>query len=394
MAPAGSPPGSHPDTVGAVIVAAGAGTRLPGAVPKPFLTLGGRSILDRTLGIFAGCEGVDRIVVVVAQEHVESTRRRVGGDAVAVVAGGPARRGSVAEGMRVLADVGWIVVHDGVRPFATPTLVRRVLEAARRTGAATAALPVTDTLKLVEGDRVLQTVDRSRLVAVQTPQAFRAGLLREAHARVPLSEPVTDDAELVERLGAYVAVVPGDPANMKITTRQDLEEAPQRLHAGEGTPLRIGVGYDVHRLAPDRALVLGGVTIPHPRGLDGHSDADVLTHAVMDAVLGAAGERDIGHHFPPDDPAYRGADSLRLLSVVMEGVRDAGWAVVNVDVVVIAETPRLAGHVDTMRARLAGVLGVEPRRVGIKATTGEGLGPIGRGEGIAAQAVALLRRAD
>jgi 2-C-methyl-D-erythritol 2,4-cyclodiphosphate synthase len=205
---------------------------------------------------------------------------------------------------------------------------------------------------------------------------------------------VTDDAELVERLGAPVAVVPGDPANLKITTSEDLDLARRRIQAGDGEGVRIGIGYDVHRLAPDRVLVLGGVTIPHPRGLDGHSDADVLAHAVMDAVLGAAGERDIGHHFPPGDPAYAGADSLRLLAAVVEKVRGGGWAVANVDAVVVAETPRLAGYVDAMRARLAGVLGVAPGQVGIKATTGEGLGPIGRGEGMAAQAVVLLRRAD
>jgi 2-C-methyl-D-erythritol 2,4-cyclodiphosphate synthase len=203
---------------------------------------------------------------------------------------------------------------------------------------------------------------------------------------------VTDDAELVERLGGQVVVVPGDPANTKITTPDDLELARHRVAASQAGMMRIGIGYDVHRLVPDRRLVLGGVVIPHPRGLEGHSDADVLAHAIMDALLGAAGERDIGHHFPPDDPEFAGADSLKLLAAVVERLSGTGWAVANVDAVVVAESPRLSPYIEAMRARLAGALGVTRGEVGVKATTGEGLGAVGRGEGMAAQAVVLLRR--
>lgn len=376
---------------GAVIVAAGQGTRLPGPVLKPLLPLGSRTVLERTLEAFERCPAVDQVAVVAGASHVGTLVGRLGGKVIAVVPGAPERRGSVAAGLEALSDVEWVVVHDGVRPFVTPGLIERVLEAARRCGAATAGVPVTDTLKEVAGGRVRRTVDRSGLYAVQTPQAFRADLLREAHRRVPPDAPVTDDAGLVEALGEPVEVVPGDPANLKITTAADLALA--RLQAAEeGEVARVGVGYDVHRLAPDRALVLGGVTLPHPRGLAGHSDADVLTHAVTDAVLGAVGERDIGHHFPPDDPAYRGADSLRLLEVVAERLRAAGWMVVNVDAVVLAEAPRLAPHIEAMRERLAAALAIRPGQIGLKATTAEGLGPVGRGEGVAAHAVAMLRR--
>ncbi len=384
--------------VGAVIVAAGSGSRLPGHIPKPFLPLGGGTVLDRTLAAFEQSPIVDQIAVVVSTVHRADLLARPCGKVVSVVAGGDQRRTSVAAGLNVLPDVSWVVVHDGVRPFVSQGLIERVLDAAQRYGAATAALPVSDTLKNVAEDRVQRTVDRAGLYAVQTPQAFRAALLRDAHRRVPETEPVTDDAELIERLGEPVAVVPGEPANIKITTPADLElarlyDAARRDAVGTDVAARIGVGYDVHRLVPDRALVLGGVTIPHPRGLMGHSDADALAHAITDAVLGAAGQRDIGHYFPPDDPAFRGADSLALLRSVAERLRAEGWVVVNVDAVVLAEAPRLAPFVEAMKERLAGALGVHSGQVGIKATTTEGLGPIGRGDGIAAQAVALVRRA-
>jgi 2-C-methyl-D-erythritol 4-phosphate cytidylyltransferase/2-C-methyl-D-erythritol 2,4-cyclodiphosphate synthase len=385
--------------VGAVIVAAGSSTRLSGPVPKPLLLLDGRTILERTLEAFERSPHIDQVAVAVGAPHVGAVRALLGGKVRAVVPGGELRRASVAAGLEVLSAVDWIVVHDGVRPFVSEALIERVLNAAQRWGAASAALPVTDTLKDVREDRVRRTVDRAGLFAVQTPQAFRAGLLRDAHRRVPMTETVTDDAELVERLGEPVAVVPGDPANIKITTPADLDLARRYAAAargsdGVGGTIRIGVGYDIHPLTPDRALVLGGVTIPHPRGLAGHSDADVLVHAVMDAVLGAAGQPDIGHQFPPDDPAYRNADSLALLKSVADRLRTEGWFVVNVDAVILAEAPRLSPFVEAMRARLAGALRIQAGAVGVKATTMEGLGPVGRGEGIAAQAVALLRKVE
>lgn len=379
------------ETAGAVIVAAGEGQRLQGPVPKPFLPLGGTTVLDRALAAFVACPRIGPIVVVVTAAAADALRSRLPAQVRAVVPGGATRRASVAAGLAALDEVGWVVVHDGVRPFVTPELITRVVDAAADTGAATLGLAVTDTLKAVEGDRVRCTVDRRGLVAVQTPQAFRATLLRRAHGDVPLDAPVTDDAELVERLGVAVRVVPGDPANLKITTLADYELA--RRYAGPGPgDLRVGVGTDAHRLVPDRPLVLGGVRIPHARGLEGHSDADALTHAVIDALLGAAGLPDIGRRFPPDVLAFRNADSLDLLARVVADLAAAGWSVVNVDAVVCAEEPRLAPHAEAMRERLAGALGVTPACVGVKATTWEGLGAAGRGDGITAQAVALLRR--
>jgi 2-C-methyl-D-erythritol 4-phosphate cytidylyltransferase/2-C-methyl-D-erythritol 2,4-cyclodiphosphate synthase len=269
-----------------------------------------------------------------------------------------------------------------------------VLDAAVALGAATAGLPVSDTVKEVRDDRVSRTVSRDHLYTVQTPQAFRTTLLREAHARVPVETPITDDAGLVEHMGRPVAVVAGDAANVKVTTPSDYETARRRFGSLQGLAARVGVGYDVHRLAPDRPLVLGGVRIPSPRGLAGHSDADVLVHAIMDALLGAAGLPDIGTHFPPDDPAYRGADSMALLESVAVRLRSSGWQVANIDAVVMAESPRLAPHVDAMRGKIAAALGATPGQIGIKATTAEGLGAIGRGDGIASQAIALLERIE
>jgi 2-C-methyl-D-erythritol 4-phosphate cytidylyltransferase/2-C-methyl-D-erythritol 2,4-cyclodiphosphate synthase len=376
---------------GAVVVAAGEGVRLGGPVPKPFLPLDGASVLDHALAAFVACPRIGPIVVVVAAGAIHEVRSRLADRVAAVVAGGPTRRASVAAGLAALEGVDWVVVHDGVRPFVTTDLIERVLDAAAATGAATPGLALTDTVKAVAGEWVRQTVDRRGLVAVQTPQAFRAALLRRAHAEVPSDAPVTDDAGLVEWLGVPVRVVPGDPANLKITTQADYALA--RRYAGRDPgEFRVGVGTDAHRLTPDRPLVLGGVRIPHPRGLEGHSDADVLTHAIIDALLGAAALPDIGRQFPPDDPAYRGADSLGLLARVAGQLGAAGWTVVNVDAVVCAHAPRLAPYVEAMRDRLAETLGIAPGCVGIKATTWEGLDAAGRGEGITAQAVALLRR--
>lgn len=379
---------------GAVIVAAGSGARLPGPVPKPLLRLGATTVLERTLRPFEQCPAVDRIVVVVGSDHVAELSARLGGKVVAVVPGAPDRRGSVAAGIDELPQAEWLVVHDGVRPFVTPALIERVLEAAMRWGAATAGIPVVDTLKEVGQNLVLRTLDRTGLLAVQTPQAFAAALLRRAHTRVPRTVPSTDDAGLIEALGEPVAVVAGDPGNFKITTEADLELARMRVAESGGVGLRVGTGHDSHRFVPDRALVLGGVRIPHARGLAGHSDADVLTHAVMDALLGAAGERDIGHRFPPGDPALRDADSVGLAASVAGALRATGWAIVNVDAVVLAEAPRLAPHIGAMRERLAEALGIGADQVGIKATTAEGMGAVGRGEGMEAHAVALLRKVE
>lgn len=381
-------------SVGAIVVAAGDGTRLPGPVPKALLPLGGKTILERALSAFQACARVDGVVVVAAAGYTGTVSDLAPAKVTAVVEGGRTRRASVAAGLRALPDVQWVVVHDGVRPFVTPALIERVLDAAVTHGAATAGLPISDTIKAVQDHRVDRTIPRDGLFTVQTPQAFRADVLREAHERVPLEAPITDDAGLVEHLGRPVVVVPGEPVNMKVTTPSDYEMARRQVERPPGLAVRVGVGYDVHRLTPDRPLILGGVEIPSARGLSGHSDADALVHAIMDALLGAAAMPDIGSQFPPDDRRYRGADSIALLESVAARLRSSGWRVGNVDTVVTAEAPRLAPYVETMRDRIAAALGATPAQIGLKATTTEGLDGVGRGEGIAAQAVVLLERIE
>lgn len=391
--------------VEAVVAAAGSGRRMAARDSKVFLPLAGRPLLAHTLGAFEAAGCVERVVVVVREEDVERCRRlaaRYGLAKVgAVVPGGAERQDSVARGLEAVGpgtDV--VVVHDGARPLVSPALIAATVEAAARRGAALAAVPVKDTVKVVEDGRVTATPERRRLFAAQTPQAFRAGLLREAFARAAARGwRATDDAALVEACGHPVAVVPGEETNLKVTTPLDLRLAEAVLAGREGRPpsgsdeLRVGIGFDAHRLVAGRRLVLGGVEVPHHAGLAGHSDADAAAHALIDALLGAAGAGDIGRWFPDDDEAYRDADSLQLLGRVVRELQARGWRVVNCDVTVVAEQPRLAPHVDAMRARLAASLGVAPERVGVKAKTTEGLGFTGRQEGIAAQAVALLARA-
>lgn len=329
----------------------------------------------------------------------------------AVVAGGEERQASVRAGLAEISpDCDWVLVHDAARPFLRSELIRRCLEAVGRHEAVVAALPATDTVKEVgEEGAVAATLDRSRLWLVQTPQVFRYSLLAEAHAAAAGDGFVgTDDASLVERLGHRVHVVSGDPENIKITYEEDLRRAEQHLqffrgsqgqalYQGEHTmgrerPLRAGIGYDAHPFMEGRALVLAGVRFPGERGLAGHSDADVVCHAICDALLGAMGAGDIGQHFPDTDPQYAGISSLALLARVGALMRQAGWELENVDAVMIAEAPRIAARLPEMRAALAGALGTELERVSVKGKTTEGLGFTGRGEGIASQAMVLLRK--
>jgi len=313
---------------------------------------------------------------------------------IRVVAGGENRRASVAAGLTALPDdCDIVLVHDGARPLVSSKVIERVADAAR-SGAVTAAWPIHETVKRVIEEAVVQTVDRSQLWSVQTPQGFPRELLTRAHAASD-GEEATDDCTLVEQLGETVRVVLGAPENIKITTPADLRFAERWLAANEPVAddvecPRMGIGYDVHRLMPERPLILGGVEIPYELGLLGHSDADVLTHACIDALLGAAGWGDIGQHFPDNDPLYAGASSIGLLRQVVSGLSQRHLRVGGVDAVVVAEKPRLAEHIPLMRARLAEAMDIPSARVNIKATTNEGLGFPGRQEGIAAQAVAWL----
>ncbi|MBE3132740.1 MAG: 2-C-methyl-D-erythritol 2,4-cyclodiphosphate synthase, partial [Acidobacteria bacterium] len=296
------------------------------------------------------------------------------------------------------ADV--VVVHDAARPFVSADLIARTIDAAIESGVAIPALAARDTIKEVTGADprgrfVTRTLPRESIVFVQTPQAFRPDILREAIRLGRAGVDVTDEASLAERAGHAVRVIEGDPRNIKITTPEDLEVARGLVAESETRDTagltRIGTGYDVHRLVAGRRLVLGGVVIPFALGLDGHSDADVLCHAVTDAILGAAAEGDIGRLFPDTDDRWKGASSLDLLARAVDLVRSKGYRAGNVDAVVMAERPRLAPHVDEITARLAATLGIPPDCVSVKGKTNEGLGEIGRGEAIAVHAVALLR---
>ena len=382
-----------PPQAAAVIVAAGRGERLGATIPKAFVAVAGVPMLLHAARRVALSPEVGRIVVVVGALDVDRARVLLMQHGVrnvtAVVPGGAHRQDSVFAGLSHLGEAPVAVVHDGARPLVPPDVVTAVIQAAAEAGAASAGLPVRETVKLVDGVDARQTLDRDRLWVAHTPQAFRTALLREAHHRAKAEGFYgTDDAVLVERLGYAVRMVEDSPRNLKVTVPADLDLA--EAYAGQRQMVRTGIGYDAHRLALGRLLRVGGVEIPWPRGLAGHSDADVLAHAIMDALLGGAGLGDLGRHFPPGDPAFRGADSIELLRRVTAMAAGAGWRVVHVDSTVLAEAPRLAPYIPQMQERLAAALGVDSSAVNIKATTTEGMGAIGRGEGIAAHAVATL----
>ena len=294
------------------------------------------------------------------------------------------------------ADV--VVVHDAARPLVSADLIRRTVDAAAECGAAIAALPATDTVKRGDASRIIvDTLPRGEIFLAQTPQAFRVDVLRDALALARGSTDATDEAALAEQAGHRVRLIDGDARNVKITDADDLAMAERLIGAPalcpvDETTLRIGNGYDLHRLVAGRRLILGGVDITFEMGLEGHSDADAVCHAVTDAILGGAGAGDIGRHFPDTDAAWKDADSLALLARAAQIIAAAGFSVVNVDVVVIAQRPKLVPHIDAMRANLARAMGVAADRVSVKGKTNEGVGSIGAGESIAVYAVALITR--
>lgn len=386
------------EMVVAVVPAAGSGRRMGQDQPKQFLPLAGLPLLTRTLLALEAASAIDRVVVVAPPGLEAETQARCiapfGLTKVArVVAGGDERQDSVAAGAAAAAQLGatWLVVHDAARPLARPEIFAATLAAARECGAAIAALPCVDTVKQADArGSVAATLDRSQLWLAQTPQVVNLELFRQAQAEAQARGLVaTDEAGLLEALGREVRLVPGDRRNLKITTTEDLALAENLLGARE---TRSGQGLDVHRLAPDRPLILGGVKIDFELGLLGHSDADVLTHAVMDALLAAAGLGDIGRHFPDRDPAFKDADSLVLLDRVRELLAREGWWPLSLSVTLMAQRPKIAPHAPAMAANLARVLGLSPQAVNVAATTSEGLGFTGRGEGMAALALASIAR--
>ncbi len=371
-----------------------------GGAMKQFALLGGVPVFVRALRPFLTLPGLARAVVVLPGEELARGRAMLEveapGTRVETVAGGPTRQDSVRLGLEALGETEAVLVHDAARPLATHELARRVAVAALGGTCVVPVVPVADTLKRLE-QAGLTTVARGSLFTAQTPQGFPGRLLREAHARAFAQDVrATDDAALLEAFGQPVVALEGEATNLKLTSPADWEMAEALVAAREGASRgtgrlpRTGIGYDVHRLERGRPCVLGGVRIESDRGPAGHSDGDVLVHAVMDAVLGAAGEPDIGHRFPVGDPRWAGADSVGLLERVREAVSPR-FEVLFVDCCIVAEAPRVGPHVPAMRARIAAALGIPAARVNVKATTAEGLGAIGRGEGICAQAVATLR---
>jgi 2-C-methyl-D-erythritol 4-phosphate cytidylyltransferase/2-C-methyl-D-erythritol 2,4-cyclodiphosphate synthase len=388
----------------AVVPAAGTGTRLGADRPKQYLDLNGATMLERTVEALLACPWLEAVLVVVAPDDAVAAALPglQGLRCMVVPAGGDTRRASVLGGLAVLAgargatDADWVWVHDAARPGVEPESLERLRDAVRedRVGGLLAQ-PVADTVKRGGAGRAITTVERDGLWLAQTPQVFPLGTLRHALER---HHRVTDEASAIEATGRTPLLVAGSRRNFKVTTMDDLHAMRDALaSAAAGTdaepPWRIGQGWDVHALVPGRALVIGGTTIPHASGLLGHSDADVLLHAITDALLGGAGLGDIGRHFPDTDARFAGADSRVLLREALQRVRAAGWRPANVDCTVVAQAPKLAPYVPAMVEAIAADLGLPASRVNVKAKTSERLGYAGRGEGISAQAVVMLARA-
>jgi 2-C-methyl-D-erythritol 4-phosphate cytidylyltransferase/2-C-methyl-D-erythritol 2,4-cyclodiphosphate synthase len=382
--------------VAAVVVAAGRGLRVGGDRPKQYRQILGEPVIRPSLAALAAHEGISLVQPVVHPDDSVLYQAAVAGlDLLPPVAGGATRQASVRAGLEALATrrPDLVLVHDAARPFASAALITRAIAAAKASGAAVPVLPVADTVKTVDAaGTVTGTVDRAHLRIVQTPQAFGFVALLEAHRRAQAAgcDDFTDDAALAEWAGLTVTTFEGEAKNVKLTTADDFTRAEAARLAGL-SDVRTGFGFDVHQFADGDHVMLGGVRIAHSRGLSGHSDADIVLHALVDAILGALAEGDIGVHFPPSDPQWRGASSDRFLAFAIERLRARGGRIAHLDVTVVCEAPRIGPHRDAIRARIAEIAGVPLERVGVKATTSEKMGFTGRGEGMAAFANATVR---
>jgi len=376
----------------ALIVAAGRGTRFGGALPKQYLPLGGKSVLRHAVAAFAMHPRIAGVQVVIREEDRSIFAEAVSGLVVLPpVPGGAERQDSVRLGLEALVphDPARVLIHDAARPFPDPALIDRVLDELDRAPAAIPALPIGDTLKRVADGVIRETIDRAQLWRAQTPQGFHFRAILAAH-RAVAGQVLTDDAAVAEAAGMAPLVVLGSDDNLKVTTPQDLAAA-ERLIAARTGDVRVGQGFDVHAFGPGDHIMVCGIAIPHEASLVGHSDADVGLHALTDALLGAIGAGDIGMHFPPSDPRWRGAASDRFLAHAAALVHEKGGEIAAVDVTIICERPKIAPHRARMIEHVAAILEISPARVSVKATTTERLGFTGRGEGIAAQAVATVR---
>lgn len=385
--------------VAAVVVAAGRGVRAGGDLPKQFRRIGGATVLSRTL-----CMLVDVPMLGLVQPVIRSEDQTLFAEATASidtnvilppVAGGTTRQASVRAGLEALSshapDI--VLIHDAARPFASRALAERAIAAAAKTGAAIPGIAVTDTIKRIDCHGLVgETLDRSQLRAVQTPQAFAFAPLLEAHRRAAREgrDDFTDDAALAEWAGIKVAVFEGEPGNIKITNAEDFMRA-EAMQAAQLGDVRTGTGIDVHAFGPGDHVIIGGLRIPHTRALTGHSDADVALHALVDAILGALADGDIGSHFPPSDPQWKGASSDHFFTFAVERVMARGGMIAHLDLTIVCEMPKIGPHRDALRANIARLAGIDETRVAVKATTSERLGFTGRGEGIVAYATATVR---
>lgn len=377
-------------TIAALIVAAGKGDRAGGAVPKQYAMLGGKPLLAYSVDAFLAHSAIGAVVVVIGEGQKQLAQEALSARLLSgIVTGGAERQDSVLAGLEALAGQGVtkVLIHDAARPFLSADIIDRLIVALDRADGALPALPVVDTLAH-GGDLLGDVVDRTGVLRIQTPQAFRYDAIMTSH-KVWNGGIATDDAQMARAAGYKIMIVPGDPALEKITLAADFAAAEQSLAASRS--VRTGMGFDVHRLEAGKPLWLCGMKIEHGFGLAGHSDADVALHAVVDAVLGAIGEGDIGSHFPPSDPQWKGADSALFVAHARDLVAKRGGTIDHVDVTIICEAPKIGPLREAMRARLAELLNVDIARTSVKATTTEGLGLTGRREGIAAQAIATVR---
>ncbi|MCR9213603.1 MAG: bifunctional 2-C-methyl-D-erythritol 4-phosphate cytidylyltransferase/2-C-methyl-D-erythritol 2,4-cyclodiphosphate synthase [Proteobacteria bacterium] len=376
----------------ALIVAAGKGTRSGLDLPKQYALLGGRAVLRYSVETFLSHPEIDGVLVVLNPDHLALYEGAIEGlQLLPWVAGGADRQTSVRNGLESLQDLApdQVLIHDAARPFVTTELIDHCLEGLKMADAVLPALAMVDTVKEAEDNKIIGTLDRERLFTAQTPQCFKYGPILAAHHSFA-EEAVTDDIALAERAGIEVQLVTGEPDNFKITTADDMRKA-ERLITPSLTDIRTGSGFDVHAFEAGRELSLGGVKIAHDKGLKGHSDADVALHAITDALLGAIGAGDIGTHFPPSDEKWKGAASPLFLQHAAGLIRDKGGQISNIDLTIICEAPKIGPHREEMREKVAGILEISPDRVSIKGTTTEKLGFTGRGEGIAAEAIATVR---
>jgi 2-C-methyl-D-erythritol 4-phosphate cytidylyltransferase / 2-C-methyl-D-erythritol 2,4-cyclodiphosphate synthase len=383
--------------VAVVIVAAGRGTRASSDLPKQFRQIGGETMLRRALATFVEHAQITFVQPVIHRDDVELYQTSAAGMDILLpqTFGGATRQASVRAGLEALSarkpDI--VLIHDAARPFASATLVSRAIAAAEQSGAAIPAMPVTDTVKTVDGHgHVDKTLDRNTLRLVQTPQAFKFDTLLAAHRKAQAAgrEDFTDDAALAEWAGMKVSVFAGEPGNIKITNPEDFARA-EAMQFSQLADIRTGTGIDVHAFGPGDHVIIGGIRIPHDKALTGHSDADVGLHALVDAILGALADGDIGSHFPPSDQKWRGAASDQFLIFAVERVKQRGGRIAHLDLTIVCEAPKIGPHRDAMRASIAELVGLPIGRVAVKATTSEQLGFTGRREGIAAYATATVR---